>query len=187
MVEKYMADIVPLNEDKIGKKPHGLATFSVNGNNLDIKIEMNDTPENTQHWEHFHGFPDGKDAQIATIAQDANGDGFVDLPETEPVSGTTMVPFNDAPEEMNIPNDEYPVSDGNGHFEYERIVPLDILEKKFKEAFGDTELHLDSRVIYIHGVPDSLDLPDTVAGEVAGYDAHTTLPIAVGKIVKIEE
>ncbi|WP_307777370.1 MULTISPECIES: hypothetical protein [Lactobacillus] len=25
---------------------------------------------------------------------DLNGDGFVDLPETELVSGTTMVPFN---------------------------------------------------------------------------------------------
>jgi hypothetical protein len=29
---------------------------------------------------------------------DLNGDGFVDLPETEPVSGTTMVPFNTNPE-----------------------------------------------------------------------------------------
>lgn len=185
MVEKYKADIVPLNADKIGKKPHGTATFSINGNNLDIQIEMFDTPENTQHWEHFHGFPDGKDAQISTMKQDANGDGFVDLPETEPVSGTTMVPFNQQPEEMNIPNDEYPVSDENGHFKYQRVVPLDILEKKFKEAFGDANLNLDKRVIYIHGVPDSLKLPDTVAGAVGDYDAHVTLPIAVGKIKKI--
>ncbi|MCH4009104.1 hypothetical protein [Companilactobacillus sp.] len=185
MVEKYEADIVAINGEKIGKNPHGKATFSVNGNNLDIKISMDDTPENTQHWEHFHGFPDGKDAQIATAAQDANGDGFVDLPETEPVSGTTMVPFNDQPEEMNIPNDEYPVSDDKGHFDYERVVPLDILEKKFKEAFGDTELNLDKRVIYIHGVPDSLELPVSVGGAVGDYDAHTTLPIAVGKIKRV--
>ncbi|AKP67943.1 hypothetical protein [Companilactobacillus ginsenosidimutans] len=185
MVEKYIASIVPLNADKIGTKAHGSASFTVDGNNLDIKIEMNDTPKNTQHWEHFHGFPDGKDAKIATIAQDTNEDGFVDLPETEPVSGTTMVPFNDAPEEMNIPNDGYPVSDDNGHFEYERVVPLDILEKKFKEAFDDTELNLDKRVIYIHGVPDSLELPNTIGGSVGDYDAHVTLPIAVGKIEKV--
>ncbi|MQS89870.1 hypothetical protein [Companilactobacillus mishanensis] len=184
MVEKYKADIVPLNEDKIGKKPHGTASFEVSGNDLIINIEMNDTPENTQHWEHFHGFPDGKEAQISTSAQDANGDGFVDLPETKPVSGTTMVPFNDAPEEMNIPNDEYPVSDANGHFEYKKVVPLDALQAKFKEAFGDTNLNLDKRVIYIHGVPDSLELPSTVGGAVGEYDAHVTLPIAVGKIVK---
>lgn len=184
MVEKFKADIVPLNADKIGKKAHGSATFEVSDDNLIIDIEMFDTPENTQHWEHFHGFPDGKDAEISTEAQDANHDGFVDLPETEPVSGTTMVPFNDAPEKMDIPNDEYPVSDAKGHFKYEKIVPLSQLKAKFKEAFGDDELHLDKRVIYIHGVPDSLELPSTVAGEVGSYDAHVTLPIAVGKIVK---
>lgn len=29
--------------------------------------------------------------------QEVNHDGFIDLPETEAVSGTTMVPFDDAP------------------------------------------------------------------------------------------
>ena len=33
--------------------------------------------------------------------------GFIDLPETEAVSGTTMVTFDDAPQEMNIPHDGY--------------------------------------------------------------------------------
>lgn len=57
-------------------------------------IEMFDTPANIEYWQHFHGFPDGKDAHVATMDNDLNGDGFVDLPETELVSGTTMVPFN---------------------------------------------------------------------------------------------
>lgn len=39
--------------------------------------------------------------------QDVNHDGFIDLPETEAVPGTTMVPFDDAPQEMNIPHDGY--------------------------------------------------------------------------------
>ena len=39
--------------------------------------------------------------------QEVNHDGFIDLPETEAVSGTTMVTFDDAPQEMNIPNDGY--------------------------------------------------------------------------------
>ncbi|MCF6165589.1 hypothetical protein LROSL1_0584 [Furfurilactobacillus rossiae] len=182
MSKHYEAKIVSLNAAKIGSNPHGTAEFTEDESTLTIKIEMFDTPANTQHWEHFHGFPEGKVAAIATMAQDANGDGFVDLPETEPVSGTTMVPFDAAPERMSIPNDTYPVSDGDGHFVYEKTVPLDELQQQFKSAFGTTDLQLDKRVVYVHGVPKSLELPDTVAGIVGPYDAHVTLPIAVGKI-----
>ncbi|WP_412989941.1 hypothetical protein ACLJJ6_02880 [Pediococcus siamensis] len=184
MSQKYVAKIVSLNAAAIGTKAHGTAEFIQNDDTLEIKIEMFDTPANTQHWEHFHGFPDGKDAQIATMDQDVNHDGFVDLPETEPVSGTTMVPFDDAPHQMNIPNDNYPVSDEHGHFSYQMRVPLAALRKKFKEVFGTDDLQLEKRVIYVHGVPESLQLPKTVAGEVGSYDAHVTLPIAVGKIEK---
>ena len=82
MTQKYIAEIVPLNADFIGTKAHGQAEFTEDDDNLHIKIEMFDTPANTQHWEHFHGFPDGKDAQIATMDQDINHDNLVDPPET---------------------------------------------------------------------------------------------------------
>ncbi|MFB9770508.1 hypothetical protein [Lactiplantibacillus modestisalitolerans] len=181
-MQVYQAKLVSLNEQAIGTAAHGSAVLVVNGDQLVVTIEMFDTPANQQHWEHFHGFPDGRSAAIATMAQDANHDGFVDLPETEPVSGTTMVPFNDQPEAMDIPNDKYPVADANGHFAYTKIVPLAQLSAEFKKAFNDSELDLDKRVIYIHGVAPELDLPATVAGAVGHYDQHVTLPIAVGKI-----
>ncbi|CAM3243514.1 hypothetical protein [Lactiplantibacillus plajomi] len=182
----YRANIVPLNDQAIGTAAHGSALFVVNGDTLTVNIEMFDTPANEQHWEHFHGFPDGRPAEIATAAQDANHDGFVDLPETEPVSGTTMVPFNDQPETMDVPNDAYPVADANGYFAYTKVVPLAQLDAAFKKVFHDSELALDKRVIYIHGVAPSLNLPSTVAGEVAQYDHHVTLPIAVGKIEAVQ-
>lgn len=90
---KYIAIIKALNEDKIGCSPHGTAEFIENGDKLHIKVEMFDTPKNIEHWEHFHGFPNGKEANVPTMAQDINHDGFIDLPETEAVSGTTMVPL----------------------------------------------------------------------------------------------
>nr|WP_203642415.1 hypothetical protein [Levilactobacillus lanxiensis] len=76
----YQATIVPLNEQVIGTAAHGTALFTINGDTLTINIEMFDTPANLQHWEHFHGFPDGKAADIATSAQDVNHD--VVLPDT---------------------------------------------------------------------------------------------------------
>ncbi|MCH4003565.1 MAG: hypothetical protein LKH59_07220 [Lactobacillus crispatus] len=181
---KYIAHITPLNADKIGTKAHGTATFEENGDNLHIHVEMFDTPANIEHWEHFHGFADGKKAHVPTSAQDVNHDGFIDLPETEPVSGTTMVPLDDAPQDMNIPHDGYPVADANGHYEYDIDVPLDKLQTKFADAFGSRDLQLGKRVVYVHGVPASLELPASVAGDVMSYDAHTTLPIAAGEIEK---
>ncbi|MCI2172189.1 hypothetical protein [Schleiferilactobacillus perolens] len=190
MAEKktvYEADITPLNADKIGTKATGHARLELQGDEMVVTIEMNGVPANSQHWLHFHGFPDGQDAQVATAAQDANHDGYVDLVETEPVSGTTMVPFNASPEHMRVPEDTYPVADAQGHFLYQKIVPLGTLRNSFEKAFHDRELHLDKRVIYVHGVPDDFKLPDTVQGAVAGHTANTTLPIAVGKIRKISE
>lgn len=183
-MEKYIAHIKPLNANKIGTSAHGTAEFTLDGDKLHIKVEMFGTPANIEHWEHFHGFADSRDAQVPTIAQDVNHDGFIDLPETEAVSGTTMVPLDDAPEKMNIPHDGYPKANENGYYEYEIDVPLTELQAKFKKAFGTADLHLDKRVVYVHGVPASLKLPDTVGGKVMGYDAHTTLPIAAGKIEK---
>lgn len=181
---KYIANIQPLNADKIGTKAHGTATFEENDDKLHIHVELFDTPANIEHWEHFHGFKDGKKAHVPTMAQDTNHDGFIDLPETEPVSGTTMVPLDDAPEKMNIPHDGYPVADSNGHYEYDVNVPLTELQAKFKDAFGSSDLQLDKRVVYVHGVPKDLKLPDSVGGCVMSYDAHTTLPIAAGEIEK---
>lgn len=181
-MKKYIAHITPLNADKIGCEAHGTAEFTEDGDKLHVKVEMFDTPKNIEHWEHFHGFPDGKEANVPTMAQDKNYDGFIDLPETEEVSGTTMVPLDDAPQDMNIPHDGYPVADENGHYEYEIDIPLEKLQAKFKDAFGTEDLQLDKRVVYVHGVPKDLELPDTVGGCVMNYDAHTTLPIAAGKI-----
>lgn len=54
-----------------------------------------------------------------------------------------MVPFDDAPQEMNIPHDGYPVADKYGHYEYDKDVPLKDLQAKFKRAFGSDDLQLD--------------------------------------------
>ncbi|MFC6165821.1 hypothetical protein ACFP3T_14215 [Lactiplantibacillus dongliensis] len=178
----YRAELVPLNANAIGTAAHGQAVLIENGANLTINLELFDTPANIQHWEHFHGFPDNRPAEIATSAQDVNHDGFVDLPETGAVSGTTMVPLDNAPHKMNIPHDDYPVADANGHFAYTKVVPLAELDAKFKATFNDSDLALDKRVIYVHGVTDDVVLPDTVAGAVGHYSTHVTLPIAVGKI-----
>ncbi|EGM1627969.1 hypothetical protein IRP16_004030 [Salmonella enterica] len=182
----YKAHLTAINAEKIGVSPVGDATFNIDGDNLIIHVTMHNTPPGIQHWEHFHGNPDGSKATCATPSQDINKDGYIDLTETSAVSGTTMVPFNDAPAKMEIATDTYPKADDKGNFSYTKTVPLSKLRKKFSEVFKGGHLDLDKRVIYIHGVSPDTKLSPTVAGEVSHYGADVTLPIACGEIQQVK-
>lgn len=182
----YEAQIQSLNSNVTNLQTSGKARFVIDGNKMHITIDIKNAPPAIEHWQHFHGFTDEGIATCASESEDVNGDGIIDVVETETVSGTTMVPFNKLPAEMDIPTDTYPVADDNGSYHYEIEVSLDDLESAFANAFGGSELNLDSRVIYIHGVPSDTNLPETVAS-LGDIPAHVTLPIACGKIEKVKE
>lgn len=181
----YVADLAGLNSEVTGTDTMGKAEFTVKDDNVHVVIEVRNSPANMEHWQHFHGFVDGAEASCVTMEQDANGDGILDVTETESVSGTTMVPFNKIPAAMNLPDSTYPVSDGEGHYRYEVDIPLDQLESAFADAFDGQDIALDSRVLYIHGVPADQELPETVAS-IADIPAQVTIPIACGKITKVQ-
>ena len=56
MSQLYRAEIKPLNAEKIGTAAHGYVEFIKEGESLQIKLEMFDTPANIQHWEHSTAF-----------------------------------------------------------------------------------------------------------------------------------
>src|SRR5699024_9671312 len=116
---------------------------------------------------------------------DTNGDGVIELPELYAVAGQTIVPFDDAPQNMHIPHDNYPHADEDANWNYEFEVPIGQLKTKFKEKFCSEDIQLDKQTVLIHGVPETLELPDTVEGTVKEYRPHTTLPIGVGEIEKV--
>lgn len=182
----YAANLEAINGDKIGTYPKGRITIAVDDDNLVVKINMQNTPANTEHWQHIHGFLDDRDAQVAGKYQDSNKDGYIDLPETAETSGDTLIPLNDHPENLKIPTNTYPIADAVGNYSYEKTIPLDKLHTQFSELYNDSGLQLDKRVVYIHGVPQSMELPDTVAGTVGDFDPHTTLPIAGGKLEQVD-
>ena len=86
------------------------------------------------HLQHYHGFIDGKDATCPTAASDANGDGYIDLVETEPTSGTTMLPFHAHPATLEIANDTYPVADKSGAAHYTHTDDVAALDKALKKG-----------------------------------------------------
>lgn len=183
--ERYIAKLIPLNADRIGTSASGSADLQVVDGKLIVAIDIAGLTPGLMHLQHFHGFPDGKDATCPTAKEDMNGDGFVDLIETEAVAGTTMLPFHDHPVTLEIPNDTYPVADKNGAASYRHTDSVDELEKALKEKFKAPVLDLAKRVIFVHGVPSDTKLPETVKS-LRGVPAQVTIPVACGKIEAAE-
>ena len=177
----YVAELHPLNADIAASDTIGKARFTVRGDVLTITIDVKGAPPDIEHWQHFHGFKDGRVATCPTAAADANHDGVIDLIETEATSGTTMVPFNGAPAAMQIPTETYPKASAKGSYSYEKTVSLKALQAAFAVAFGGQDLALDRRVVFIHGVPATTKLPASVVS-LGSIPASVTLPIACGKI-----
>ena len=182
----YVAKLHPVNSKVTGLETTGEARFSINGDALTITISAQKLPPDMVHWQHFHGFKDSRDATCPTEAADVNHDGIIDLIETEPTSGTTMVPFDEDPVAMDIGGGTYPKSGADGTFQYQKTVSLKDLDAAFAKVFGDKELDLDRRVVFIHGILASTNLPTSVAS-LGTIPAQVTLPIACGEIKRVEQ
>ncbi len=182
--DSYSADLRPMNATLTGHETTGKAEFVIRDDELTITVNVKDAPADTTHWQHFHGFKGSVAASCATQEADANNDGIVDLIETESASGTTMVPFDDSPSAMDVAHGVYPKASSAGDYEYRKVVSLKALTAAFAKAFDGQKLDLDKRVVLIHGVPADTRLPSTVQS-LGPIPAQVTLPIACGKIVRV--
>ncbi len=181
MMETYRAEITALNESVTGKMPSGTASLQIKGDSLTINIELSDLPPDMMHLQHYHGFIDGRDATCASMDQDGNNDGVIDLIETKKVSGVTLVPFHDDPVSLEIKTETYPVADNQGKASYEKTLSLTQLEKNLRKKHNITTLLFQNRVVYIHGINPEKSLPETIQS-LPEVPAHITLPIACGKL-----
>jgi Cu/Zn superoxide dismutase len=177
----YVARLSALNTTVTGLKSAGEATLTIKGDSLTIAMNASGLPKNIEHWQHFHGFTDGREATCPTQSADANGDGIIDVVETGAAAGTTMVPFSGDPVSMDVAHGAYPKATATGALQYRETVSLSALQAAFAKAFDGQKLDLDRRVVFIHGIPAASTLKSSVAslGPIPG---QVTLPIACGKL-----
>ena len=179
--QQYVAHLTALNAAAAGGSATGEARFTIKGDSLTISVNASGLPKNITHWQHFHGFPDGKQAACPTASADVNRDGVIDVAETGAAAGTTMVPFISNPVSMDVPHGTYPKASATGTLQYRETVSLTALQAAFSKAFPGQKLDLDRRVVFIHGIPDATRLKPSVAS-LGPIPAHVTLPIACGPI-----
>lgn len=181
----YVAHLSALNTTVTGLKAVGEATFTMKGDSLTIAVNASGLPKDIEHWQHFHGFTDGRQATCPAKAADANGDGIIDVVETGVAAGTTMVPFSGDPVSMDVPHGTYPRASATGTLQYKQTVSLSALQAAFAKTFDGQKLDLDRRVVFIHGIPAASKLPASVAS-LGPIPAQVTLPIACGKIIRVK-
>jgi hypothetical protein len=180
----HTAELLPLNTSTTGSSASGEASFTISGDQLTIKVTAKGVPPSMEHLQHFHGFAMGDQQSTCPAASsDANGDGVVDIKETEASAGETMVPFQGDPVGMQIVVDTYPKAGADGTYSYEKTVPLKALEDAFTGKYPGQSLDLERRVVFLHGVPMTTALADSVAS-LGDIPAQVTIPIACGQIEK---
>src|SRR5437879_4006691 len=114
----YVAHLSALNTRVTGRTAAGEATFTIKGDSLTIAVDASGLPQDITHWQHFHGFTDGRQSTCPARSADANGDGVIDVTETGPMAGTTMVPFSGDPVNMDVPGGKYPTASATGRLQY---------------------------------------------------------------------
>jgi len=181
----YVAQLQGLNATTTGMQTTGEARLVVTGDSLTITMDVKGVPPNMIHLQHFHGFADNHDAGCPLATADTNHDDVIDIRETEPTAGTTMVPFTTDPVSMQIVTDAYPTAGADSSYHYTKTVSLSALDSAFMKTFSDSSLDLGSRVVMVHGVPASTKLKASVAS-LGTIPAQVTIPIACGKLVKVQ-
>lgn len=177
----YVAVLSPLNTNVTGSSATGEVRFTIRGDSLRITVKARGLPKDIEHWQHFHGFADGRQAACPSLAADVNHDGLIDVVETGATAGTTMVPFTGDPVSMDVAHGVYPRASATGSLEYSETVSLSALQAAFAKAFPGQQLDLARRVVFIHGIPAATSLKASVAS-LGPIPAQVTLPIACGSI-----
>ncbi|QDU56851.1 PEP-CTERM sorting domain-containing protein [Aeoliella mucimassa] len=182
----YQADVNTLNDSGVS----GTAILEVNPDTRILTIDMTviGLEPNMDHIMHIHGLLDGDgssgnqalDSMTPTLANDSDGDGFVEVIEGVPSYGDILLPLTT----MNTPD---------GTFIYSDTFDLDdsslfMSPVTGNEYVGDDLLPLEFREIVIHGLTVDGSAGANTEGEIdgtAGYKA--VLPVAAGEIYRVPE
>lgn len=189
---RYRAELNPLNDSGV----HGLAEAIVDttADTMWIGVYASDLELDQIHAQHIHGRfnEDGsvKDSFTPTLADDADGDTFIEVLEGVASYGDVILPLSMPPAMDNDPatvNFEMPGLDGT--YIYEQTFDLSDEGSFFSPVTGNSYsgsdlLPLDQRMLVLHGMTVDGSMGAGTDGEIdgtAGYKA--VLPVAAGDFV----
>lgn len=180
---KYIARFTTLNPHVNGTVP-GSVTFFRENDRVLVYLRL------------FAGYPKAwhqqkiyEGSRCPTLADDKNGDGYIDILEAEAVLGKILIPLDADISSQRSGRNFYPLGDLSGSYFYERTTSFsrmfrDLKDIKnqsdeYKKLDEDEGFSIEGRVVLIQGVSQEVEFPETV-GSTARYKPFQTLPIACG-------
>jgi hypothetical protein len=167
-----------------------ISRVEIEGDEIVTRVQVRNAPRNVIHKQYIYS---GR--RCPNMADDTNGDGYLDWKEVQEAVGPILIPLD----ENLLPQDEggYPRSNARGNYNYvkraslSRILadlraPVDDSNDGFGRLRPDQELNLEGRVVIIHGIEQSVNLPYSVASS-PNDPAHLSLPICCGVIEETNE
>lgn len=148
----------------------GTAVINVTGDDVTVTINAAGLTPRTLHPQHIHA-----GTTCPSAADDANGDGFVDVIEGLPKYGPILISL-DRTLNSQAASLDFPVSDASGAYHYSQSASKSHLQSELKQA-----LNLGSRHVVIHGIDPTDPLPASVQS-LPGLPAWATLPVACGQL-----
>ncbi len=174
----YEATLASLSNSGVS----GLASLSLDGNLLTVSIMASGLTPNQPHAQHIHGRFDQAGNPInsvtPTLAQDTDGDGFIELAEGLPSYGPIILVLDQPPG-----SGQFPTAPG-GTVNFLQTYNL-ANSPSFAGGFGMSDLlPLDLREIVLHGrLLDSQTGLGFGPGEADGTPGYKgVLPVAAGEI-----
>lgn len=181
---RYIAKFVTLNSHVVGTIP-GSAQFKRDDDKLSAYLRLFAGSPSIAHFQNVH-----MGNRCPTMADDTNGDGYLDYQEALKVVGSIIIPLDwDIGSQLSA-NNSWPKAFPNGSYEYLKIASFNRFWNDLKSTdrnpddsivklATDEGLAITGKVVLIQGVEEIKNLPDTVAGY-GRWKNFQTFPIACG-------
>lgn len=182
----YRVNFTTLNNS--GVSGFALLTIDTNAQTLSVNIEATGLEPNQAHMMHIHGLIGGDgtstnpslDSQTPTLADDADGDGFIEVLEGVPQYGDILLPLETqmAPGGVISYQDVFDLTDDS-------LFGSPVTGNDYTAA---NLMPLDFREIVIHGLSVDGSAGANTDGEIDGTAGYKgLLPVAAGEIQSVPE
>lgn len=185
----YVAQMNAINNG-VGGAISGSLSINKDGSRLIAYMRMNGGQPHVVHQQRVH-----VGTSCPTAANDANGDGYVDVNEAFAHTGKILFPLDSDISGQERGSSIWPAGDMYGYYHWERATSFERFisdlrepdlneENDFAKLGPDGALNLDGRVVMIHGAAETSNLPDSVGtrGRLRNFQV---IPIACGIIRKV--
>lgn len=181
--KSYSATLTQVNK-QVAPVVVGNSAINLEKDNLTVNVNLSLAPLAT----HIQSITLG--TACPTLADDKNGDGYIDAVEAQAISGKTIIPLDGDLSSQDAGGDTYPADNYNytqttsfSKMISDLVLPDEDPNDSTVKLTTSDELTFQGKVIMVHGVPTATVLPATVQS-VDGLPAQATLPIACGVIQK---